>query len=91
MSEDKNMMNNAPSENENSQQYSLNDDRRVKTLSPGQLVVKRFLRNRLAVTGLTVLVIMFLFSFLGGVISPYEEDELFYRYEGQNKEFCGVV
>ncbi len=73
------------------EEYSLNDDRRVKTLSPGQLVTKRFLRNRLAVTGLTVLVIMFLFSFLGGVISPYEEDELFYRYEGQNKEYCGVV
>ena len=28
---------------------SLNDDRRVKTLSPGAMVVKRFFRNRLAV------------------------------------------
>ena len=30
--------------------YSLNDDRRVKVLSPGMLVAKRFFRNRLAVT-----------------------------------------
>ena len=66
MSEDKNMMNNAPSENENSQQYSLNDDRRVRTLSPGALVARRFLRNRVAVTGLVILAFMFVFSFIGG-------------------------
>ena len=33
------------------QQYSLNDDRRVKVLSPGALVARRFFRNRLAVIG----------------------------------------
>ena len=32
--------------NENTS-YSLNDDRRVRVLSPGALVVKRFFRNRL--------------------------------------------
>ena len=53
------------------EQYSLSDDRRVKVLSPGALVAKRFFRNRLAVTGMVVLIIMFLFSFLGGVLSPY--------------------
>ena len=47
------------------EKYSLNDDRRVKVLSPGMLVAKRFFRNRLAVTGLIVLLIMFLFSFVG--------------------------
>ena len=73
------------------EQYSLNDDRRVKTLSPGALVAKRFFRNGLAVTGLTVLIIMFLFSFVGGFISPYEEDQLFYRYEEMSKEYAGVV
>ena len=41
--------------------YSLNDDRRVRSLSPGMLVAKRFFRNRLAVTGMIVLVIMFIF------------------------------
>ena len=73
------------------EQFSLSDDRRVKTLSPGTLVAKRFFRNRLAVTGLTILIFMFLFSFLGGVLSPYAEDELFYRYQEQNKEYAGVV
>lgn len=43
------------------QELSLNDDRRVKVLSPGALVAKRFFRNRLAVVGLTMLVVMFVF------------------------------
>ena len=72
-------------------EYSLNDDRRVKVLSPGALVTKRFFRNRVAVVGLTILILMFLFSFVGGVISPYTEDQLFYRYEIQNKDYAGVV
>ena len=38
--------------NESAEEYSLNDDRRVKTLSPTALVVKRFLRNRVAMVGL---------------------------------------
>ena len=58
--------------------YSLNDDRRVKVLSPGMLVTKRFFRNRLAVTGMAILVFMFVFSFIGGLISPYEQDKFFY-------------
>lgn len=57
------------------QELSLNDDRRVKVLSPGALVAKRFFRNRLAVVGLTMLVVMFVFSFIGGLISPYGQDE----------------
>ena len=67
--------------NEDSEQYSLNDDRRVRTLSPTMLVVKRFLRNRVAVTGLIILAFMFVFSFVGGLVSPYREDQLFYRYD----------
>lgn len=71
--------------------YSLNDDRRVRVLSPGALVVKRFLRNRLAVLGIVMLLSMFLFSFVGGLLSPYRQDQQFYRYENQQKEFAGVV
>ena len=70
--------------------YSLNDDRRVRTLSPGALVVRRFLRNRVAVTGLVILIFMFLFSFLGGAISPYKEDQLFYRSDYQKKQYAAV-
>ena len=80
---------NAPQGEE--QQLSLNDDRRVKVLSPGAMVAKRFFRNRLAVVGLTMLIAMFLFSFLGGIISPYGQDQQFYTYEYQNKEYVGVV
>ncbi len=73
------------------QQYSLNDDRRVKVLSPGALVAKRFFRNRLAVIGMIMLVSMFLFSFVGGLISPYGQDEQFFRHEYQMMEFAGVT
>ncbi len=81
--------NNAPSGAKTN--YSLNDDRRVRVLSPGALVAKRFFRNRLAVTGMIVLIIMFAFSFLGGVISPYKQDQKFYRVDQQSKAFAGAV
>lgn len=72
-------------------QYSLNDDRRVKVLSPGALVAKRFFRNRLAVTGMIVLIAMFVFSFIGGLVSPYKQDQKFYRTDIQTKDFAGVL
>ena len=71
--------------------YSLNDDRRVKVLSPGAMVAKRFFRNRIAVVGLAILAFMFLFSFLGGVITPYQENQQFYREDVQHKDYAGVV
>ena len=73
------------------EQLSLNDDRRVKVLSPGALVAKRFFRNRIAVVGLVILIFMFVFSFLGGLISPYGQDEFFYRDELMSKEFAVVT
>ena len=78
-------------ENSSQEHYSLNDDRRVKVLSPGAMVAKRFFRNRLAVTGLVILIFMFLFSFVGGMISPYEEDQQFYRVDLQSKEYAAVI
>lgn len=71
-------------------EYSLNDDRRVKVLTPGQMVLKRFLRNRIAVAGLVILTLMFLFSFVGGLLSPYSEDQLFYREETMMKDYAAV-
>ena len=73
------------------QQYSLNDDRRVKVLSPGALVAKRFFRNRTAVFGMSVLILMFLFSFVGGLITPYGESELFYRTDYMQKEYASAL
>ena len=73
------------------EQFSLNDDRRVKILSPGALVMKRFFRNRLAVLGLAMLAVMFIFSFIGGMISPYRQDEQFYTYTFLEKEYVAVT
>ncbi len=41
---------------------ALDNENRVKVLSPGMLVFKRFVRNKLAVVGFTMLAVMFLFS-----------------------------
>lgn len=67
--------------------YSLNDDRRVKVLSPSMLVAKRFIRNRMAVTGLVILIFMFVFSFIGGLVSPYGQDQFFYTDKTIRKSF----
>ena len=90
MSEEKNL-NSQQEGTSGEQQYSLNDDRRVKVLSPGAMVAKRFFRNGVAVFGMIVLICMFAFSFIGGIISPYEEDEKFYTTEYQLKEYAGVT
>ena len=85
------MSENTQNQNLKQEQYSLNDDRRVKVLSPGALVAKRFFRNRLAVVGLSILIAMFLFSFVGGLVSPYGQDEQFFTYTQMSKEFVGVT
>ena len=47
-------------------------------LTPGQLVAKRFFRNKLACVGLTIIIVMVLFCAIGPFISPYGEYEIFY-------------
>ncbi|MDD3795640.1 MAG: ABC transporter permease [Lachnospiraceae bacterium] len=69
---------------------ALDDEQRVKVLSPGMLVAKRFLRNKLAVAGLVIIVAMFLFSFLGGVVSPYGESQVFRTTEATWKDYAGA-
>ncbi len=94
MEDDKKKVDLSVNETENNAQeetYSLSDDRRVKVLSPGALVAKRFFRNRLAVTGMVILVIMFLFSFVGGLLSPYKQDQKFYRMDVQAKDYAGIL
>ncbi len=41
------------------------EERAVRTLSPMAMVVKRFLRSKLSMTGLIILVVLFVFSFVG--------------------------
>lgn len=55
---------------------NLND--RVKLLSPGMTVLKRFFRSKLSVVGLVILIALFLFSFVGPLFSPYGEDDMDY-------------
>ena len=43
---------------------SLDSTERIKVLSPGQLVFKRFITNKLAIVGSVILIFMFTFSFL---------------------------
>ncbi|HHT95888.1 MAG TPA: ABC transporter permease [Clostridia bacterium] len=64
-----------------SQSDSLDDEQRVKMLSPTMLVAKRFVRNRLAIIGLIIILAMFVFSFVGGWLHPYPETKIFYKKE----------
>lgn len=47
-------------------------------LTPGQLVMKRFLRNKLACAGLGILICILIFCIAGPFFSPYGEYEIFY-------------
>ena len=91
MRDNKDDLGKKPANEEELDHLSLNDDRRVKVLSPGTMVAKRFFRNRIAVVGMAVLIFMFLFSFVGGLIVPYTEAQQFYRMDMQNKQYAGVT
>jgi peptide/nickel transport system permease protein len=75
----------------NGEAMKLDDAARVKVLSPGQLVAKRFFRNKLAIVGLVIIVCMFLFSFVGGAIIPYSESQVFYTTEEMKKDYAGAT
>lgn len=70
---------------------ALDDEQRVRVLSPGMLVTKRFLRNRLAVIGLIIIITMFVFSFIGGLLSPYGETQVFKIYDVIEKDYAGAA
>ncbi len=82
-----------PTQNQTPQNQgmALDDARRVKTLSPGMLVFKRFIRNKLAVIGLIILVAMFLFSFVGPFLTPYTQTEVFYKDSSISKDYAGAI
>ncbi len=78
-------------QNTEEKNYSLNDDRRVKVLSPTAMVMKRFVRNRIAMVGMIILIAMFAFSFIGGLVSPYAEDQRFFKTDYQFKEHASAI
>ena len=69
---------------------ALDNESRVKVLSPGMLVFKRFVRNKLAVVGFTMLAVMFIFSFVGPIFSPYTQTQLFTREELVYKDYANA-
>lgn len=73
------------------EEMALDDFRRVKVLSPGMLVFKRFIRNKLAVVGIIILAIMFVFSFLGPIFSPYTQTQTFKGMKPMSREFAGAI
>ena len=72
-------------------EIKLDDTQRVRVLSPGMLVAKRFFRNKLAMIGLVIIVCMFLFSFLGGMIIPYSQSQVFYTTDTMKKDYAGAT
>ena len=70
---------------------SLDDTERIKILSPGRLVAKRFLRNKLALVGLVILIAMFVFAFAGPLFYPYSQTQLFYKFDYLNTDYASAI
>jgi peptide/nickel transport system permease protein len=79
------------SPNTNNEEMHLDDARRVKVLSPGMMVFKRFIRNSLAVVGFAILLFMFTFAFLGPLFSPYEQTQVFKGEDTMSKDYAGAT
>lgn len=76
---------------EKEEQLALDDERRIKVLSPSMLVWKRFIRNKLAIVGSIFIIAMFVFAFIGGIVSPYGESEVFRKYTDLTKDYAGIT
>lgn len=81
----------AEEQKKNTRAGALDDEQRVKVLSPSMLVFKRFIRNRLAIVGVIFIAFMFMFSYIGGWVSPYGEDQVFYHNEQLEKDYASVT
>jgi peptide/nickel transport system permease protein len=80
-------------ENTNTQneEMHLDDAARVRVLSPGMMVFKRFIRNKLAIVGIVIIAFMFIFSFVGGLIIPYSQSQVFYTTDQILKDYAGAT
>ena len=70
---------------------ALDDTQRVKVLSPGRLVAKRFFRNKLAIVGLAILIFMFVFAFICPLFYPYTQTQIFYKYGTMNANYASAT
>ena len=71
-------------------EMTLDDAARVKVLSPGMLVFKRFIRNKLAIVGTGILIFMFLFSFVGPLFYKYDQTQVFSAYKPLNVNYANA-
>ncbi len=71
-------------------EMTLDDAARVKILSPGMLVFKRFIRNKLAIVGSAILICMFLFAFLGPTFYKYGQTQVFTAYKQLNINYANA-
>lgn len=69
----------------------LDDEKRIRVLSPGLLIWRRFVRNKLAIAGMFILIAMFVFSFIGGVISPYGQSQVFRTTDVIMREYASAM
>lgn len=71
--EEDNLQTEENNENFNDNLHGENLTDRVKVLSPGATVAKRFFRSKLSVIGLVTIIVLFVFSFFGPLFSPWGE------------------
>jgi len=57
------------------EEESLSDS--VKVLSPGRLVLRRFFRSRLSIVGLSILIFLFAFCYIGPLFVEYTDTTTF--------------
>lgn len=75
MEETKNLtLNETPRAEEPEKEEALSD--RVRVISPGRMVLKRFFRSKLSVIGLCLMLFLFLFSFIGPLFTGWEQNEI---------------
>ncbi|HAP33480.1 MAG TPA: ABC transporter permease [Lachnospiraceae bacterium] len=55
------------------------------------MVAKRFFRNLLAIVGMVIIILMFLFSFVGGAVIPYKQSQVFYTTDEILKDYAGAT
>ena len=63
----------APVETQEEDLHGENLNDRVRVLSPGMMVAKRFFRSKLSILGLVMLIALFVFSFAGPIFSQWAE------------------
>lgn len=70
---DKENLEKLPDEGTQEELHGENLNDRVRVLSPGMMVAKRFFRSKLSIVGLAMLVALFLISFIGPVFSKWSD------------------